>query len=147
GKAKKLLEEITNEPDYDPTKPIFVSSHYPVGGTVWGAEWNSAASNNVGEYIADNDLSQVVYIGGHSHYDPTDERSLYQGAATYLEGGATAYSSYIDDGPYGGYIEGDYIEYNTKPRISNFIEVYGTKMIIKRYNISTEEFVGTPSVV
>lgn len=147
GKAKELLEEITNEPDYDPTKPIFVSSHFPVEDTVWGSDWSSPASNSVGEYIAENDLSQVVYIAGHSHYDPTDERSIYQGDATYLEAGSTAYSSYIDDGPYGGYIEGDYVEYNADPRISNFIEVYGTKMIIKYYNTNTDEYVGKSTVL
>lgn len=147
GKVKQILDEIQNEPDYDPTKPIFVSSHYPVEGTVWGSAWNSEASNEVGKYIANHHLSQVVYIAGHTHYDPTDPRSLYQGEATYVEAGSMNYSAYIDDGPYGGYIEGDYINYNIKPGISNFIEIYDKKMIIKRYNVKTEEFVGTPSVV
>ena len=147
GKAKKFLEEITEEEDYDPTKPIFVSSHFPISGTNWGSAWSSAGSNNVGKYIADNNLSQVVYVSGHTHYDPTDERSLYQGAASYFDVGSTNYSSYIDGGPYGGYIEGDYIRYNTTPRISNFIEVYGSKVIIKHYNLSTEEFVDIPFVV
>ncbi|WP_353054335.1 discoidin domain-containing protein [Bacillus thuringiensis] len=147
GKTKNFLSQITKEADYDPKKPIFISSHFPISGTVWGSRWNTSASNNVGKYIADNHLSQVVYVSGHTHYDPTDERSLYQGAASYFDAGSTAYSSYIDDGPYGGYIEGAYIKYNTTPRIANFIEVYGTKIIIKHYNLSTEEFVGIPSVI
>lgn len=147
GKAKNFLNQIKSEADYDPTKPIFVMSHYPIGGTVWGSRWSSAASNNVGKYIADNNLSQVFYMSGHTQYDPTDERSLYQGSATYLDSGATSYSSYIDDGPYGGYIEGAYIKYKTVPRILNFLEVYGPKIIIKQYNVSTDEFVGTPRVV
>ncbi|MFF2447494.1 carbohydrate-binding protein [Neobacillus sp. NPDC058068] len=147
GKAKNFLDQIRKEPDYDPTKPIFVSSHFPISGTNWGSGWSTSASNNVGKYIADNDLSQVVYLSGHTHYDPTDERSLYQGAASYFDAGSTNYSSYIDGGPSGGYIEGAYINYHTTPRISNFIEVYGTKVIIKHYNLSTEEFVGIPSVV
>ncbi|WP_314584935.1 S-layer homology domain-containing protein [Paenibacillus terrigena] len=147
GKAKNYLDQITKEPDYDPTKPIFVSSHFPISGTNWGSAWSTAGSNNVGKYIADNNLSQVVYVSGHTHYDPTDERSLYQGAASYFDAGSTNYSSYIDGGPSGGYIEGAYIKYHTTPRISNFIEVYGTKVIIKHYNLSTEEFVGIPSVV
>ncbi|MED3689375.1 discoidin domain-containing protein [Peribacillus butanolivorans] len=147
GKAKNFLDQIKKEADYDPTKPIFVSSHFPISGTNWGSAWSTAGSNNVGKYIADNNLSQVVYLSGHTHYDPTDERSLYQGAASYFDAGSTSYSSYIDGGPSGGYIEGAYINYNTTPRISNFIEVYGTKVIIKHYNLSTEEFVGIPSVV
>lgn len=146
-KAKNFLDQIKKEPDYDPTKPIFVSSHFPISGTNWGSAWSSAASNNVGKYIADNNLSQVVYLSGHTHYDPTDERSLYQGAASYFDAGSTNYSSYIDNGPFGGYIEGAYIKYNTTPRIANFLEVYGTKIIIKHYNLSTDEFVGIPSVV
>lgn len=146
GKAKNFLDQIKKEPDYDPTKPIFVSSHYPISGTVWGSAWSSAASNNVGKYIADNNFSQVVYMSGHTQYDPTDERSHYQGAATYLDSGASSYSSYIDNGPYGGYIEGSYINYHTTPRIANFIEVYGSKIIIKQYNLSTDEYVGIPSV-
>ncbi|PEM43681.1 hypothetical protein COF80_12610 [Bacillus toyonensis] len=147
GKTKNFLSQITKEADYDPKKPIFVSSHFPISGTVWGSRWSTSASNNVGKYIADNHLSQVVYVSGHTHYDPTDERSLYQGAASYFDAGSTSYSSYIDDGPYGGYVEGAYIKYNTTPRIANFIEVYGTKVIIKHYNLSTEEFVGIPSVI
>ncbi|MGG0239158.1 discoidin domain-containing protein [Bacillus rhizoplanae] len=146
GKTKNFLDQIKKEADYDPTKPIFVSSHYPISGTVWGSAWSSAASNNVGKYIADNNFSQVVYMSGHTQYDPTDERSHYQGAATYLDSGASSYSSYIDNGPYGGYIEGSYINYKTTPRIANFIEVYGSKIIIKQYNLSTDEYVGTPSV-
>ncbi|WP_176547383.1 discoidin domain-containing protein [Bacillus sp. AFS053548] len=146
GKTKELLNQIKTEEDYDPTKPIFVSSHYPISGTVWSGRWSSAASNNVGQYIADNDLSQVVYMSGHTQYDPTDERSHYQGSATFLDSGASSYSSYIDDGPYGGYLEGAYINYKTTPRIVNFLEVYGSKIIIKQYNLSTDEYVGIPSV-
>lgn len=92
-------------------------------------------------------MSQVVYLSGHTHFDPTDERSLYQGVATYLDAGSTSYSSYIDGGPYGGYIEGAYIEYKTAPRIANFLEVYDTKMIIKQYNLNTDKFVSVPLVV
>ncbi|WP_054027488.1 discoidin domain-containing protein [Bacillus sp. FJAT-28004] len=145
-KTNNFLDQIRKEEDYDPTKPIFVSSHYPIGGTVWSSRWSSAASNNVGKYIADNNFSQVVYMSGHTQYDPTDERSHYQGSATYLDSGASSYSSYIDEGPYGGYIEGSYINYKTTPRIVNFIEVYGSKIIIKQYNLSTDEYVGIPSV-
>ncbi|MEH7504098.1 carbohydrate-binding protein [Neobacillus drentensis] len=146
GKATNLLNQIKNEADYDPTKPIFVSSHFPISGTVWSERWSSPASNSVGKYIADNNFSQVVYMSGHTQYDPTDERSHYQGAATYLDSGASSYSSYIDDGPYGGYLEGSYISYLTTPKIVNFLEVYGSKMIIKQYNLATDEYVGTPSV-
>ena len=89
GKANNFLDQIKKEEDYDPTKPIFVSSHFPISGTVWGSAWSSAASNNVGKYIADNNFSQVVYMSGHTQYDPTDERSHYQGAATYLDSGAS----------------------------------------------------------
>ena len=67
--------------------------------------------------------------------------------ATYLDAGSTSYSSYIDGGPYGGYIEGAYIEYKTAPRIANFLEVYDTKMIIKQYNLNTDKFVSVPLVV
>ncbi|MFD4819614.1 LamG-like jellyroll fold domain-containing protein [Peribacillus butanolivorans] len=147
GKAKNYLDQITKEEDYDPSKPIFVSSHFPISGTNWGSAWSSSASNNVGRYIADKNLSQVVYLSGHTHFDPTDERSLYQGAATYLDAGSTSYSSYIDGGPYGGYIEGAYIKYKTAPRIANFLEVYDTKMIIKQYNLNTDKFVSVPLVV
>ncbi len=147
GKTQNYLKTITEEEDYDSTKPIFVMSHFPVSGTVWGSRWSSSGSNAVGKYIADNNLSQVFYMSGHTQYDPTDERSLHQGSATFLDSGASSYSSYIDDGPYGGYIEGAYIKYKTTPRIVNFLEVYGPKIIIKQYNLSTNEFVGIPRVV
>lgn len=147
GKATNFLNEIKSEADYDPKKPIIAMSHYPIGGTVWSSAWSSAASNNFGKFIADNNFSQVFYMSGHTQYDPTDERSLYQGAATYLDSGGSNYSSYQDDGPFGGYIEGSYGSYHTTPRISNFIEVYGTKLIIKQYNLATDEFVSIPRVV
>lgn len=83
GKAKNYLDQITKEEDYDPTKPIFVSSHFPISGTNWGSAWSSSASNNVGRYIADKNLSQVVYLSGHTHFDPTDERSLSRGGYVY----------------------------------------------------------------
>nr|WP_280521234.1 LamG-like jellyroll fold domain-containing protein [Paenibacillus mangrovi] len=147
GKATDFLNEIKSEPDYDPKKPIFAMSHYPISGTVWSERWSSAASNAFGKFLNENDFSQVFYMSGHTQYDPTDERSLYQGSATFMDAGAASYSSYIDDGPYGGYIEGAYINYKTTPRIVNFLEVYGSKIIIKHYNLATHEFVGTPSVV
>ncbi|UVI33566.1 DUF7402 domain-containing protein [Paenibacillus spongiae] len=146
GKATNFLNQIKNEADYDPTKPIFVSSHYPISGTVWGSRWSSGASNAMGQFIANNNFSQVVYMSGHTQYDPTDERSHYQGSATFLDSGASSYSSYIDDGPYGGYLEGSYINYLTTPKIVNFLEVYGSKMIIKQYNLATDEYVGVPTV-
>ncbi|NOV00973.1 metallophosphoesterase family protein, partial [Paenibacillus planticolens] len=99
GKATNYLNEIRNEPDYDPKKPILAMSHYPIGGTVWGSAWSSGASNNFGKFIADNNFSQVFYMSGHTQYDPTDERSLYQGAASFLDSGGSNYSSYQDDGP------------------------------------------------
>ncbi|KON88126.1 hypothetical protein AF332_15800 [Sporosarcina globispora] len=147
GKTQNYLKTITEEEDYDPTKPIFVFSHFPVSGTVWGSRDGSSGSNAVGKYIADNNLSQVFYMSGHTQYDPTDERSLYQGAATFLDSGASSYSSYIEPGPYGGYIEGKYGNYKTTPRMVNFLEVYGPKIIIKQYNLGTNEFVGIPRVV
>ncbi|WP_171693001.1 OmpL47-type beta-barrel domain-containing protein [Paenibacillus germinis] len=147
GKATNYLNQIKSEADYDPTKPIFAMSHYPISGTVWGSAWSSGASNNFGKFIADNNFSQVFYMSGHTQYDPTDERSLYQGAASFLDSGGSNYSSYQDDGPFGGYIEGSYGSYHTTPRISNFIEVYGTKLILKQYNLATDEFVSIPRVV
>ncbi|WP_279626876.1 discoidin domain-containing protein [Paenibacillus alginolyticus] len=147
GKATNYLNQIKSEADYDPTKPIFAMSHYPIGGTVWGSAWSSGASNNFGKFIADNNFSQVFYMSGHTQYDPTDERSLYQGTASFLDSGGSNYSSYQDDGPFGGYIEGSYGSYHTAPRISNFIEVYGTKLILKQYNLATDEFVSIPRVV
>ncbi len=147
GKATNFLNEIKSEPDYDPKKPIFAMSHYPISGTVWGSAWSSGASNSFGKFIADNNYSQVFYMSGHTQYDPTDERSLYQGAATFLDSGAVSYSSYQDDGPYGGYIEGAYGSYKTTPKIVNFMEVYGSKIILKQYNLATDEFVGTPRVI
>ncbi|KON86877.1 hypothetical protein AF332_08705, partial [Sporosarcina globispora] len=69
GKTQNYLKTITEEEDYDPTKPIFVMSHFPVSGTVWGSRWSSSGSNAVGKYIADNNLSQVFYMSGHTQYD------------------------------------------------------------------------------
>ncbi|MGL4736223.1 MAG: LamG-like jellyroll fold domain-containing protein, partial [Cellulosilyticaceae bacterium] len=150
--VKNKLDAIKSAPDYKPTTPIFVSAHYGITGTTAGGVWAGDATNNVNRYI--HELPNVFYMYGHTHYDPTDIRCVYQNdnGCTYMDLGATSYSSYIDDGPDGGYIEGCYIDYKVPPRIANFFELYHepdgtTRMIIKQYNLSTETYVGIPYVV
>lgn len=86
GKAlwlNKELEEATKE---NPHKPIFVYHHPHPFATVYGSvNWGDADLRKIL-----NKYPQVVDFSGHSHYAPSDPRSVWQGAFTAVGSGSLA---------------------------------------------------------
>lgn len=98
GKMKWLDERLCNATKEDPDKPIFVYQHPHPIFTVYG-------SVNWGDITLRAVLSkypQVVDFSGHSHYSPSDPRSVWQGEFTAIGcGSLAAFMGNLN------YIEGD----------------------------------------
>ena len=91
----KTLAEATKD---DPTKPVFVVNHPHPTLTVYGSiNWSDMSLRTVlSKY------PQVVDFSGHSHYAPSDPRSVWQGEFTAVGcGSLSAFMGNLN------YIEGD----------------------------------------
>lgn len=98
GKIDWLKERIDNAVSEAPSKPVFVFQHPHPFATVYG-------SINWGDTDLRKLLSkypQVVDFSGHSHYAPSDPRSVWQGEFTAVGcGSLAAFMGNLN------YIEGD----------------------------------------
>ena len=80
GKTAWLRERLQNATNEDPTKPIFVYQHPSPTLTVYGSiSWSDLDIKKVLK-----DFPQVVDFSGHSHYSPSDPRSVWQGEFTAI---------------------------------------------------------------
>lgn len=80
GKTAWLREKLQNATNEDPTKPIFVYQHPSPTLTVYGSiSWSDLDIKKVLK-----DFPQVVDFSGHSHYSPSDPRSVWQGEFTAI---------------------------------------------------------------
>lgn len=98
GKMKWLDERLSNATKEDPEKPIFVYQHPHPFLTVYGSvNWGDISMRAVlSKY------PQVVDFSGHSHYAPSDPRSVWQGEFTAIGcGSLAAFMGNLN------YIEGD----------------------------------------
>lgn len=78
GKMKWLKNEIETAVADTADKPIFVYQHPHPSLTVYGSvHWGKPDIRRVLSHY-----KQVVNFSGHSHYNPADPRSVYQGAFT-----------------------------------------------------------------
>ena len=98
GKTAWLREKLQNATNEDPTKPIFVYQHPSPTLTVYGSiSWSDLDIKKVLK-----EFPQVVDFSGHSHYSPSDPRSVWQGEFTAIGcGSLKALMSNLN------YIEGD----------------------------------------
>ncbi|MBQ3150562.1 MAG: metallophosphoesterase [Clostridia bacterium] len=98
GKLAWLKEQLDEAVKEDPSKPVFVYQHPHPFATVYG-------SINWGTYEVRKVLQkypQVVNFSGHSHYAPSDPRSVWQGSFTAVGcGSLAAFMGNLN------YIEGD----------------------------------------
>ena len=95
---KWLDERLRNATNEDPDKPIFVYQHPHPFLTVYGSvNWGDISLRAVlSKY------PQVVDFSGHSHYAPSDPRSVWQGEFTAIGcGSLAAFMGNLN------YIEGD----------------------------------------
>jgi hypothetical protein len=80
GKTEWLRERLDNATKEDPNKPVFVYQHPHPTLTVYGSiSWSDSDIKNVLK-----DFPQVVDFSGHSHYSPSDPRSVWQGEFTAI---------------------------------------------------------------
>ncbi|MBR5409951.1 MAG: metallophosphoesterase [Clostridia bacterium] len=90
---KKQLDAATAE---DPTKPVFVTHHEHVRGTVYGSSFYDGWGVPYFKSILDG-YPQVVDLSGHSHYPLNDPRSVWQEKFTAIGTGAIYYSEFTID--------------------------------------------------
>ncbi len=98
GKTEWLDERLKNATAEDPDKPVFVYQHPHPALTVYGSvNWGDVDTRKVlSKY------PQVVSFSGHSHYTPSDPRSVWQGDFTAVGcGSLSAFMGNLN------YIEGD----------------------------------------
>ncbi len=78
GKAQWLEETLVKATKENPDKPVFVYQHPAPTLTIYGSgNWGDATMKKVL-----NKFPQVVDFSGHSHYAPSDPRSVWQGKFT-----------------------------------------------------------------
>ena len=98
GKMQWLNERLANATKEDPTKPVFVYQHPAPLFTVYGSvNWGDFATR-----LVLSRYPQVVNFSGHSHYAPSDPRSVWQGEFTAV--GAGSLSAFMGNL---NYIDGD----------------------------------------
>ncbi len=80
GKTAWLREKLKNATKEDPQKPVFVYQHPHPTLTVYGSiSWSDSDIKKVLK-----DFPQVIDFSGHSHYSPSDPRSVWQGEFTAI---------------------------------------------------------------
>lgn len=92
-----LKEQLAESVKDDPKKPVFVTHHEHVSGTVYGSleedGWGIDSFKDIFEQYP-----QIVHISGHSHYPLNDPRSIWQGEFTAIGTGALKYAELTVDG-------------------------------------------------
>lgn len=98
GKAQWLEETLAKATKENPDKPVFVYQHPAPTLTVYGSgNWGDVTMRKVL-----NKFPQVVDFSGHSHYAPSDPRSVWQGSFTAVGcGSLSAFMGNLN------YIDGD----------------------------------------
>ncbi len=96
GQIRWLKAQLDAAVAEDPAKPVFVTHHEHVRGTVYGSSlydgWGVTYFTSVL-----NKYPQVVDFSGHSHYPLNDPRSVWQGKFTAVGTGAIYYSEFTVD--------------------------------------------------
>ncbi|MDR6883695.1 cadherin-like beta sandwich domain-containing protein [Bacillus sp. 3255] len=123
---KGRLSELTSDPA-NRNKPIFITLHHPISGTVMDGQQATNANLNTDL----KDFPQVVVLSGHSHLNINDERSIYQKDYTAVNLGSMSYieteSGYFTVTPEG------LVDEDLMPQMqSQFIEVYADRIEIER---------------
>ncbi|MEQ8153927.1 MAG: metallophosphoesterase [Clostridiaceae bacterium] len=95
GWLKKHLKEAHAD---DFQKPIFITLHHNIKGTVYGSDYwgNDKLYEIIKEY------PQAVVFSGHSHHPVKDERAIHQRDFTAVSAGSTSYVQLEGKGLIGG---------------------------------------------
>lgn len=137
-----VKEQIEMAIDEDPSKPVFVTTHYNPTETIYGSnEWGSDLITNVLK-----DYYQVVSFSGHSHFSLIDERSIWQGEFTAIQTQSTAYIE-LERGKKNGSVPKD--EYGSKViskrnYMGIIMDLNDTMVFIKRISLEKNKFYDEP---
>ncbi len=96
AQLKWLREQLDAATAEAPDRPVFVTHHEHVRGTVYGSSlYDGWGVTNFTTLL--NKYPQVVDFSGHSHYPLNDPRSVWQGKFTAVGTGAIYYSEFTID--------------------------------------------------
>lgn len=149
----KTLAHIAAKPDYDKTKPIFVSMHSGYGSTTLGGPFRNKqdmAGPDLMRILAD--YPQAVLGSAHSHFSSNPETSIYQKDFTVYE---NASMNYIYQSVPGDFIGGEYFGGNqgdaaagVSQKSANFVTVLEDgDTVIRRFDVTHQRWLGMPWVI
>lgn len=92
-----LKEQLDYAANDDASKPIFVTQHEHISGTVYGSSETDGWGMDYFKDILEK-YPQVVDFSGHSHYPINDPRSIWQGEFTAVGTGEMSYVEFTVDG-------------------------------------------------
>ena len=149
----KTLAGIAAKPDYDKTKPIFVSMHSGYGSTTLGGPFRNKqdmAGPDLMRILAD--YPQAVLGSAHSHFSSNPETSIYQKDFTVYE---NASMNYIYQSVPGDFIGGEYFGGNQgdaaagiSQKSANFVTVLEDgDTVIRRFDVTHQRWLGMPWVI
>ncbi|NOU73042.1 hypothetical protein GC098_16715 [Paenibacillus sp. LMG 31458] len=124
---KGRLAALTADPA-NLNKPIFITLHHPISGTVM----DGIAGSNPNLNTDLQNFPQVVVLSGHSHLNINDERSIYQKDFTAINVGSMSYAE--TDSGYSLVTKEDGLKEDHLVPVSEsqIIEVYQDRIEIER---------------
>lgn len=128
-----LKEKLKEAKD---NRPIFIFLHQPFKDTVFGSEDGSDIENNDELYDVLKEYPQTIFFSGHSHYDLKSENTLCQREFTMINTSSIYYVMNYEDS--------NEPIYKTQGLVA---EIYPSKVIIRRREFLTKEWIGEPYVI
>ena len=148
-----LEAEMAEAAKADPTKPIFVTSHLAIPGTVTGSNLVTTGADDAVwacDYIKPilDKYPQAFLLSGHTHFSMNDERDIVQDKFTMMNIGPVHYL--ISDLGFWNLSEGQgqlIDEYADHPQATLFeVDKNGTTRI-RCYDCGRGELIGEPFIV
>lgn len=118
------------------SRPIFVFLHQPFKDTVFGSETGCNIENNEELYDIMKKYPQIIFFSGHSHYDLNNEKTIAHKEFTMINTSSIYYVM--------SYNDSNEPIYKTQGLV---IEVYKSKVIIRRREVLTKQWIGEPYII
>lgn len=128
-----LKEKLKESKD---SRPIFVFLHQPFKDTVFGSENGSDIENNDELYDILKSYPQIIFFSGHSHYDLESEKTFFKREFNMINTSSIYYVMNYED-------TNEPI-YKTQGLVA---EIYKSKVIIRRREFITKEWIGEPYII
>jgi len=146
AELKTLEAYIKSSVDKDPSRPVFVITHFPLENTVAGSETRldpDAYHRRSGDLMAIFDkYPQVILFSGHLHFPFLHPRSIYQTNFTMIGTGSSKQM-------YSGYSTMNNPAPPSSWRQHYYVEVYEDKVVVYPYELggTTPEPIGDPYII